>query len=81
MIIAFIVLGIALFATPIIILTSLNNIRNNDNPNPSSNVVLADDGDVSSAPVSVSPAVTGIADDGFRYNYTQIIAAVKISLR
>ena len=83
LVVALIVLCIALFATPIIILSSLNNIKSNSDSNASSNVVMADDieepsgqnndGTDGSGNNDSSPAVTGLADDGFRHNYTQII--------
>jgi hypothetical protein len=76
------VLGIVLFGTPILILTSLDSLKGGGNPGANSGPVLADgeddEPDATSEPsadptANASPAVTGIADDGFRYNYTQIL--------
>ncbi len=74
LIIAFVLLGLALFATPIIILSSLDNLKSNNdvNPNISSNIVLSDDEENGPSPADANPAVIGLADDGFRYNYTQV---------
>ncbi len=79
LIIAIVLLGIALFVTPIVILSSLNNLKNNNDPGASSNVVLADDPDADEVPTAPDtpdtpePEITGVADDGFRHNYTQLL--------
>lgn len=68
LIVAFVLLGIALFVLPILIMAGLDN-RNNNNNNvsPSSNIVMA--GETSSPPDS---GVTGVSADGFRENFTDI---------